>query len=84
MKYFKFSEADLGPAHELEVMISAVVEEDFIAGFEADSEDTRVELHACTRIKDAVGIAIRDARDRGTHGPASDSSACRKVQQSAF
>lgn len=65
-------------------MISAIIEEDFITGFKADSEDTRVELDTSTGIKDAVGVTTKNVPDLIGEVSRSHSPTRTKIQEPAL
>src|SRR5438034_600170 len=80
----RWLETDLRATHEFEVMVSAVVPVDFVAGFKAESEDTRIEFNAATRIKDAIGVAISESPELIGKAPRRGRPAYAKVQDSTF
>ena len=51
-------EPNLRPSHELEVVVSAVVEINLVAGLQANAQPSGIELDTAARIENTVGIAI--------------------------
>src|SRR5215813_5126671 len=78
------SEADLWPAHELEVVVDAVVPIHLVARFQADSECAGVEFYAATRIEHAVGITVPDGTNLVGKCSGSHRTADSEIQQTAF
>jgi len=77
-------ETNLWATHEFKVMVGAVVPVDFVAGFKADSEDTRIELNAAARIEDAIGVPVSERPKLIGKAARSCRSAYAKIQDSTF
>lgn len=77
-------EAYLRAAHKLEVMVGAVVEVDFVTGFQAKSDEAGIEFNTAAWVEHAIGITSGNSVDLGNYVARSHSIVHSKIQQTAF